>query len=106
MILKKYAPKLVVHDDTSRKYYLNTSKLRNKHPVMFAAAIVNKNHVSYHLMPVYGCPALVEGMSNALKKRMQGKACFNFATIEGTVLEELTELTERAFRGFQKAGWI
>jgi hypothetical protein len=105
-ILRKYEPKLIVQDDTSRKYYLNTSKLQNKHPVMFAAAIVNKNYVSYHLMPVYGCPALLEGMSDSLKKRMQGKACFNFTTIEATVLEELTDLTERAFRGFRKAGWV
>ena len=34
------------------------------------------------LMPVYVNPSLLETMSSALRKRMQGKACFNFTVIE------------------------
>jgi hypothetical protein len=105
-ILKKYEPELVVQHDRKDNYYLNTSKFHNKRPVMFGAAIINKNYVSFHLMPVYAAPALLEGLSDDLKKRMQGKACFNFKAIEPEMAKELATLTERGFRGFKKAGWV
>jgi hypothetical protein len=54
-------------------------------------------YASYHLMPVYGCPALVEG----LRARMQG----NFKAAEPALFKELTRLTERGFRAFKKAGY-
>jgi hypothetical protein len=38
---------------------------------------IKKNYVIYHLMPVYLNPGLLEGMSPGLRKRMQGKSCFN-----------------------------
>jgi hypothetical protein len=57
-------------------------------------------------MPVYSQPALLEGMSPELKKRMQGKSCFNFKKSEPELFKELNQLTKRGFETFRKDGWI
>ena len=57
-------------------------------------------------MAVYGRPALLDGVSDDLKKRMQGKSCFNFKTITPAQLKELKALTKRCFEAYQKQGWV
>ena len=74
--------------------------------VWFGAARIGKNYVSYHLMPVYACPDLMEGMSPALKKRMQGKSCFNFTHVDDLLFQELAELTKRGYERFKSDGLI
>jgi len=56
---------------------------------------IKKNYVSFHYMPVYAAPQLLEGLSEGLKKRMQGKSCFNFKKIDETLFEELAALVAR-----------
>ncbi len=51
-------------------------------------------------MPVYGCPELLNGLSADLKKRMQGKACFNFTAIDEQLLSELSKLVDPGFQLF------
>ena len=53
------------------------------------------NYVSYYLMPVYIFPDLLSNLSPALKKRMQGKSCFNFTKIDEALFAELDRLTKR-----------
>jgi hypothetical protein len=60
--------------------------------------------VSYHLMPVYVFPDLLNGISDALKKRMQGKSCFNFKKEEPDLFKELGEITEAGYKRFKEAG--
>jgi hypothetical protein len=74
--------------------------------VWFGAVQTRKNYVSYHLMAVYASPELLKGMSPELKKRMQGKACFNFKQVDEKLFRELARLTERGYRGFKKAKLI
>jgi len=53
-------------------------------------------------MPVYACPSLLENMTDELKKRMQGKSCFNFKQeIEPAVIDELADLTARGYRYYK-----
>jgi hypothetical protein len=104
-ILQRYEPRMVVQTDLPDHYYLNTGKMHKKRPVMFAAVRLGKSYVSYHLMPVYCCLELVEGLSEALRARMHGKACFNFKAVEPALVEELTRLTEESLRLFKKAGF-
>jgi hypothetical protein len=104
-ILKRYEPAMVVQTDEPTYYYLNTGKTHKKKPVMFAAVRLGKSYVSYHLMPIYGCRELVEGLSEPLRARMQGKACFNFKVIEPDLLEELTRLTELSLQKFKRGGF-
>src|SRR5438067_12632891 len=104
-ILKEYELGMVVQTDEPGHYYLNTSKLHKKRPVLFGAVRIGKSYLSYHLMTVYGCPDLIEGLSERLRARMQGKACFNFKTVEPALIEELTRLTEQSFQRFKDAGF-
>lgn len=62
----------------------------------FGGVREGKAYVSYHLMPVYTHPALDAKISPALRKRMQGKSCFNFKTADEALFEELAALTKEA----------
>ena len=57
-------------------------------------------------MPVYANPELLDGMSLELKKRMQGKSCFNFKKAEPELFEELGALTGRCFDPWKVSGRI
>ena len=70
--------------------------------VWFGAVKTGKAYVSYHLMAVYACPELLDGMSPELKKRMQGKACFNFKEVDDKLFKELAKLTDKGYRRFKK----
>jgi len=74
--------------------------MKNKQRLCFAAVCLGKAYVSFHLMPVYACRDLLEGISPELKKRMQGKACFNFKTVDEKLFKELGKLTKAGLRKF------
>jgi hypothetical protein len=63
---------------------------------------LKKNYVSYHLMSVYVFPDLLENISDRLKKRMQGKSCFNFTTVDESLFAELAQLTAAGFARFRE----
>ena len=48
-------------------------------------------------MPVYVEPSLLEGVSPELRKRMQGKSCFNLTSVDERLLGELEALTRRGY---------
>jgi hypothetical protein len=78
-----------------------------KKPMMPVAWVqIGKAYVSFHLMPIYGYPALCDGMSKGLQARMQGKSCFNFKSEDKAVFQELEELTVRSISAFKKAGFV
>jgi hypothetical protein len=71
-----------------------TLKDRGGRPLFVAAVQIKKRYVSFHLMPVYACRDLAKGLSPSLKKRMQGKSCFNFTTIDPEHVQELAAVTK------------
>ena len=102
-ILQLYATHLKVETDTPEGYSLNTPYVEQwQKELFFGAAQLKKNYVSFYLMPVYVFPALLDTISTTLKKRMQGKSCFNFKTVEQELFEELTQLTARGFDAFKQ----
>lgn len=115
-ILEKHRGEWSVREDTDACYSLAGTpgpaaveawggKL--KKPIMPIAWVeVGKAYVSYHLMPVYGNPRLLDGASKELKARMQGKSCFNFKSVDEALFRELDELTARSIAGFKKAGFV
>lgn len=106
-ILQPLADELVVVADKADDYYLNTHHIMpNKKPLFFGAVQTRKNYVSFHLMPVYVNPKLKEGMSDVLSKRMQGKSCFNFKTVDAIPSEELKALTLAGLADYRRAGYI
>jgi hypothetical protein len=106
-ILKPYERKMVVLHDTDQRYYLDTHHLmKNKKPLCFAAVRVGKAYVSYYLMSVYASPQLLKGMSPELKKRMQGKSCFNFKEVDDKLFKELAKLTKAGAVRFSSPKFI
>jgi hypothetical protein len=94
-IFKPHLKKLVVVSESETEIYLNTRVImKNKHPMFFGAVRTGKAYVSFHLMPLYCFPELSRGMSPALKKRMQGKSCLNFTTVDKDLFKELKGLTK------------
>ncbi len=67
---------------------------------------LGKSYVSYYLMPLYVCPDLLVGMSDALRKRMQGKSCFNFATPDEALFNELAQMTQVGFERYKRQQWV
>ena len=65
----------------------------NKQPLCFSGVRLGKRYVSFYLMSVYASPDLLKGMSPELKKRMQGKSCFNFKEVDRKLFAELKTLT-------------
>jgi hypothetical protein len=82
------------------------SPLKPGEPMWFGGVRVGKAYVSYHLMPVYGCPDLVRDMPDELRRRMQGKSCFNFKSITPEQARMLRELTLDSYERFKRAGYI
>ncbi|WP_299428689.1 hypothetical protein [uncultured Meiothermus sp.] len=106
-IMKPYQNELVVKTDEPGHYSLNTPfKRPDSYVLWFGGVQIKKNYVSYHLMPVYGYPELLQGISPELKKRMQGKSCFNFKKLDDALLEELKALTQKGFECFKHEGLV
>jgi hypothetical protein len=102
-ILEPHAKRLTVTVDEPGHFELASPTMTDRagRPLFCAAVQINKNYVSYHLMPVYANTALRNSLSPALKKRMQGKACFNFTTVEPGQLKELAAVTKKGIAGFK-----
>jgi hypothetical protein len=106
-IMEPYEKDLVLKKDELDNYYLNVHfKREDGYQGAFGGVEVKKNYVSYHLMPVYAYPELLETLSPTLKKRMQGKSCFNFTKTDAETLQELETLTKKGFETFKKANLV
>ena len=103
-IVERYASTFDVIKESPTAYYLasKTAKTRSGAPVWFGGAQIMKNYVSFHLIPVYADPALLKTVSPRLRKRMQGKSCFNFTSLDAVDVRELTTLTRRGFDTFTR----
>lgn len=64
-------------------------------PRWFGGVQIKKSYVSFHLMPVYVNPGLLDAISAELRARMQGKSCFNFKSLDEDLFAQLEELTVR-----------
>ena len=106
-LMEPLEPDLVVKADEPGNYYLNTpSKREDGYVYAFGGVQIKKNYVSYHLMPVYAQPELLEDISDTLKKRMQGKSCFNFTKVDEALFEELDDLTQKSLEAFKNTGLV
>lgn len=106
-IMLPYAQILDCTTDTDSELSVYTRSLQpNGKPLWFGGVQIKKRYVSYHLMPIYVNPALLEGISSALQKRLHGKSCFNFAGADPILFGELATLTEAGFRDYQAQGYV
>ncbi len=82
------------------------SEFTNGKPSWFGAVTMGKAYVSYHLIGVYAFPDLLDGISPELKKRMQGKSCFNFKEVDENLFKELASLTEKSYKRCKEKGFF
>ena len=111
-ILKKYEKNLVLKADTEEKYFLYTPTLPDGRLVYkndtlyFGGVEIKKNYVSYHLFALYMFPEMLKNISPELKKRMQGKSCFNFKKEDDKLFAELKRLTEICFKKYKSEKFL
>lgn len=106
-ILAPYAAILDTKKDDVSELYVDTRHIqKNRKPLFFGAVQLKKSYVSFHLMPVYTHPELLAGLSPVLKKRMQGKSCFNFTEVDDALFAELASLTRAGFEHYRALGFV
>jgi hypothetical protein len=97
---------LVVKKDTPGDVCLVSRKAHQGKELVFGALQSKKTFVSYHLLPVEMNPALLDGISPDLKRRMQGKSSFTFTRVDEALLNEVAELTKRGFEEWKEKGLV
>ncbi|MGL4242487.1 MAG: hypothetical protein ACRCTI_15365 [Beijerinckiaceae bacterium] len=97
VILASASGELAVTRDEPGHYALDDARSSKRQ--FFGSVAIKASYVSFHLFPVYCRPELMEGVSTGLKRRMQGKSCFNFKALDEELFKELDALTRRAAAG-------
>jgi hypothetical protein len=111
-IYTPYADRLLVKADTPTNYALYSRipspfPQHKGHGMYFGSVQIGKAYVSFHLMPLYMNERLTATISPALKKRMQGKTCFNFKVApEAEIVTELEKLAGVGFKNFHDRKWV
>jgi len=111
-VLATHAGKFAVATDSPAQYTLLTCSpspfpQHKGQPMWFAEARLGKAYVSLHLMALYFNTELVATISPELKKRMQGKTCFNFQSMpEPALLAELRRLSKASVQVFAQRKWL
>lgn len=106
-LLQPFGDQLVATADEPGHYALDTRHVvARKRALFFGGVQAKKRYVSYHLMPVYLFPDLLEGLPDALERRMHGKSCFNVTALDREVLAALGELTRRGFERYEQEGLL
>ena len=88
-ILDPYRDELSVTTEGPNGMVLELPGYEGKPWGYVAGTKIGKSYVSFHLMSVYTDPELMASMSPELRKRMQGKSCFNFTKINEPLMAEL-----------------
>jgi hypothetical protein len=97
-ILEPYASEMHVSADDPTWYGVDMAPQAERNPTTwFGAVRRGKRYVSIYLMPVYVEPSLLDGASDALLRRQQGKSCFNFAKVDDALFGELESILKRGY---------
>jgi hypothetical protein len=95
----------IAHDQPGDFHLVTPGDTPRHQEIFFGAVKIQKNFVSYYLMPIYLYPDLLDGASNSLLRRLKGKSCFRFTRLDDRLLNELSVLTQRGKQRFQQEGW-
>jgi hypothetical protein len=105
-IIQPYAPHMYVTSDLDTAYSLDTRHvMANGQPLFFSSVMIRKNYVSFHLMPVYAFPDLLDHAGD-LRTRMQGKSCFNFRQLDDAQVAALAALVRRGYERYAAEGLL
>ena len=73
---------------------------------MFAGVRRGKRYVSYYLISVSSELGQLDGISPELRRRMQGKSCFNFTQVDEALFDEIDALTARGHEQYAERGLL
>jgi len=100
-IYKPFASRMNVTHDSDAEYSLESkAPVYKGRPMCFGTVRMGKGRVSFHLMALYCFPEMKKKISPELKKRMQGKQCFNFAKPDAALFDELSRLATEGAKRF------
>jgi hypothetical protein len=102
-MLERHGKRLLTTVDKPGDFQVASPSMQDRtgRPLFVAGVVMKKSYVSFHLLPLYMNPALLAEVPPALRKRMQGKACFNFTAVDASQLKELSALTKKSIAGFK-----
>ena len=100
-ILSPFRDDLSVTRDGPGGLVIEVPGLEGKPWGYVAGTRLGKRYVSFYLMPVYASADLAASISPDLRKRMQGKSCFNFTTVDEILFGELADLAARGSPAFR-----
>ena len=95
-IFAPYRDQLVVSKDGPDGMYLELPGHEGNPWGYVGGTRLGKRYVSFYLMGVYGAEDLAASISPELRRRMQGKSCFNFTKVDEGLFRELEGLTARS----------
>lgn len=96
---------LEVTSDGDGSFGVDTGRRRaDGYAYQFGSVRTGTRYVSYHLLPVYYWPDLLDDVDPLLRKRMQGKSCFNFTAVDEDLLAQLVTLTRRGVERLRTRG--
>jgi hypothetical protein len=102
-ILEPYRGRFAVVGDGPKGLALHLRGLGDQPHGFVAGVRPGKRYVSYYLMAVYASPEPAANISPELRRRMQGKSCFNFTTVDERLMTELEVLTARGLDEYETA---
>ena len=104
-VSQEYEERMAIQVDKPSEYFLETkSAIRKGQRLQFGGVKIGKAYVSFHLMPLYMNAKLQAAISPELKKRMQGKSCFNFTSVDPAQVAELKKLAKQGYEEFKTWG--
>jgi hypothetical protein len=103
-IMKRQTRGMLVTQDGPGGLQVSLDRQFRGKPMWLGGVRRGKSYVSFHLMPVYMFPELLASISPALKRRMQGKSCFNFREPDPALLKELEALTKTGMARMKQDG--
>jgi hypothetical protein len=102
-ILEPYRGRFAVVGDGPKGVALHLRGLEDQPHGFVAGVRPGKRYVSFYLMAVYNAPELGREISPELQRRMQGKSCFNFTSVDEALMTELETLTARGLDHYENA---
>jgi hypothetical protein len=102
-----YVDRLQTSADTESNFMLDGVFVSEfKRPMFFGGVRRGKAYVSFYLMPMYSNPELLGKISDDLRRRMQGKSCFNFTRVEPELFAELEQLVHAGFACYERLQYV
>lgn len=92
-LFEPYRDRLHVAKDGPDGIYLELPEYQGQPWGYVGGTRLGKRYVSFYLMGVYGSDDVSATISPELRRRMQGKSCFNFTRIDEPLFKELEALT-------------